>query len=189
MGMGEPLHNMNGWEEAMVRLCDEQYLGISPRRITLSTSGEVMHIRDLANFTKRPRLAISLNASNDEQRDELMPVNKRYPLADLIMAIDDFPLRKMEQITLEYVMLRGVNDTPEDAINLNKLLRPVKYKVKINLIPFNEADGLPYKRPASVAVDAFKSRLEKMGFAVTVRISKGSDIDAACGQLVSRESD
>ena len=146
MGMGEPLHNYDNTMKALRMLHSEHGLAVSPRRVTLSTVGIVPGLQRLAQEPLMPNLAISLHATTDEQRSELVPPNRKYPLAEILEACRRFPLKKRSRITFEYVMLDGVNDTPEDARRLARLLSGIK--AKVNLIPLNPAPGIPFERPA-----------------------------------------
>jgi 23S rRNA (adenine2503-C2)-methyltransferase len=181
MGQGEPLLNFEAVMAALRIILDPEGLGISPKHVTLSTSGIVPGIEKLAAETVRPKLAISLNASHDEQRDAIMPINRKYPLAALITACRNYPLRTWEHITFEYVMLGGVNDTPEDARRVVRLLAPLK-SVKVNLIPWNPGE-LPYHESASETIEQFRTILVERGVPAFVRYSRGRDVMAACGQL------
>jgi 23S rRNA (adenine2503-C2)-methyltransferase len=185
MGQGEPLLNFEAVMAAVRILLDPRGVGLAPRHVTLSTSGIVPGIERLAKETVRPKLAVSLNASNDEQRDAIMPINRKYPLAVLLDACRNFPLGPREFITFEYVLLGGFNDAPEDARRVAKLLANIPSKV--NLIPWNPGD-LPYKRPTQESIDAFKQILLDKGVFAFVRHSRGQDIMAACGQLALIES-
>ena len=182
MGMGEPLHNYDNTMKALRMLHSEHGLAVSPRRVTLSTVGIVPALEKLAREPLMPNLAISLHATTDEQRTELVPPNRKYPLAQILEACRRFPLKKRSRITFEYVMLDGVNDTPEDARRLAKLLAGIKSKV--NLIPLNPAPGIPYERPSDQRVDRFAQILADRHVTVSVRKSRGQDIRAACGQLI-----
>jgi 23S rRNA (adenine2503-C2)-methyltransferase len=182
MGMGEPLHNYDETMKALRMLCDEHGFGLSPRRITLSTVGLLSQLERLAREPIMPNLAISLHAPTDRQRGELVPINKKYGVADIIAACKRFPLKKRSRITFEYVLLAGVNDRPEDARQLAKLLAGVK--AKVNLIPLNAAAGIPFDRPSDEAVDRFARTLAERDVTVSVRKSRGRDIRAACGQLI-----
>jgi len=182
MGMGEPLHNYDATLKALRILHSEHGLAISPRRITLSTVGIVPGLERLAREPLMPNLAISLHATTDEQRAKLVPPNKKYPLGDILEACRRFPLKKRSRITFEYVMLDGVNDTPEDARRLVRLLSGIK--AKVNLIPLNPAPGIPYDRPSDARVDRFAQILADRHITVSVRKSRGQDIRAACGQLI-----
>jgi len=182
MGMGEPLHNYDETLKALRILTDERGFGLSPRRITLSTVGLLPALERLAAEPVMPNLAISLHAPTDVQRGELVPINRKYGVADIIAACRRFPLKKRSRITFEYVLLSGVNDSPEDARRLAKLLAGVKSKV--NLIPLNAAAGIPFERPSDEAVDRFARILSDHDVPVSVRKSRGRDIRAACGQLI-----
>jgi 23S rRNA (adenine2503-C2)-methyltransferase len=185
MGQGEPLLNFDNVFAALRILLDTDGVGLSPKHVTLSTSGIVPGIERMAREEVRPKLAISLNASNDEQRDELMPINRKYPLKGLITACRNYPLRNWEHLTFEYVMLGGVNDAPEDARRVVKLLAPLK-RVKVNLIPWNPGE-LPYKETTDERLEGFRKILTDRGVAAFVRYSRGRDVMAACGQLALKE--
>ena len=185
MGQGEPLLNFDNVMVALRILLDEQGVGLSPKHVTLSTSGIVPGIERLAREEVRPKLAISLNASSDEQRDVLMPVNRKYPLATLMDACRRYPLRNWEHITFEYVMLGGSNDSPEDAQRVAKLLAPLK-SVKVNLIPWNPGE-LPYKESSEERIESFQKILINREIPTFVRYSRGRDVMAACGQLALLE--
>jgi 23S rRNA (adenine2503-C2)-methyltransferase len=183
MGMGEPLHNLPEVSRAIATLCNPAGLGLSPRRITVSTSGLVPEIDELGQLEPRPLLAISVNATTDEQRTALMPIGKRYPLAQLRSALERFPLRPRERITVEYVLLAGINDSPEDARRLANFCATFPHQ--INLIPFNEHHLSDFHAPAESAVDEFaRAVLGERRTVLTVRRSRGRDVGAACGQLV-----
>jgi 23S rRNA (adenine2503-C2)-methyltransferase len=182
MGMGEPLHNYDETMKALRILADEDGLAVPPRRVTLSTVGLLPALERLADEPLMPNLAISLHAPTDLQRGELVPINRKYGIAEIIDACKRFPLRRRSRITFEYVLLAGVNDSPEDATRLARLLAGVKSKV--NLIPLNAAVGIPFERPADAAVDMFAKILAERGVTVSVRKSRGRDIRAACGQLI-----
>ncbi len=182
MGMGEPLHNYDDTMKALRMLHDEHGLGVSPRRITLSTVGVVSGLERLARETLMPNLAISLHATTEAQRDRLVPVNRKYGLEDILAAARKFPVRRRSRITFEYVLLKDVNDSLQDARRLVHLLGNMRCKV--NLIPLNEAAGIPYSRPSDAAIDAFAKALADGGLTVSVRKSRGRDIRAACGQLI-----
>jgi 23S rRNA (adenine2503-C2)-methyltransferase len=182
MGMGEPLHNYDQTMKALRILNSEHGLGLSPRRVTLSTVGIVPGIERLAREPLMPNLAVSLHATTDEQRTALVPPNRKYPLADILAACRRFPISKRSRITFEYVLLDGVNDSPEDARRLVRLLADIK--AKVNLIPLNPAPGIPYDRPSDARVDRFAQILADRGMTVSVRKSRGQDIRAACGQLI-----
>ncbi len=181
MGQGEPLLNFEAVMAAVRILLDPEGVGITPRHMTLSTSGIVPGIERLGEEKVRPKLAISLNASHDEQRDKLMPINRKYPLNALLEACKKYPLRTWEHLTFEYVLLGGVNDSPEDARRVVKLLALLK-SVKVNLIPWNPGK-LPYKEPSEERIEEFRRILNDKGIPAFVRYSRGRDVMAACGQL------
>jgi len=185
MGQGEPLLNYENVMAALRILLDPEGVGLSPKHVTLSTSGIVPGIERMAAEEVRPKLAISLNASCDEQRDGLMPINGKYPLKVLLDACRRYPLRTWEHITFEYVMLGGVNDTAEDARRVVKLLAPLK-SVKVNLIPWNPGE-LPYKESSAAAIEEFRRILVDKRIPAFVRYSRGRDVMAACGQLALKE--
>ncbi|MGH9358968.1 MAG: 23S rRNA (adenine(2503)-C(2))-methyltransferase RlmN [Candidatus Acidiferrales bacterium] len=182
MGMGEPLLNYDAVLTSVRILADRNGLGIPPRRMTLSTSGIIPRIQDLGAEEVRPKLAISLNASTSEQRTALMPINRKYPLDELIAACRAYPLRPRERLTFEYVMLGGVNDALEDAGRLAELLKGVR--AKVNLIPYNPGDELSYRSSPIERVMAFEGVLREAGVPAFIRISRGRDVRAACGQLL-----
>ena len=183
MGMGEPLHNYESTMKALRILSDEHGLAVSPRRITLSTVGVLPALEKLATEPVMPNLAISLHSTTEEQRDMLVPINRKYGLKELLDACRRFPVKRRERITFEYVMLRGVNDTPDDARRLVRLLHGIRGKV--NLLPLNEAAGIPFERPSDDTVNRFAKILADHGVTVSVRKSRGRDIRAACGQLIT----
>jgi 23S rRNA (adenine2503-C2)-methyltransferase len=187
MGQGEPLLNFEPVMAAVRILLDPEGMGISPKHVTLSTSGIVPGIERLAQEKVRPKLAISLNASNDEQRDALMPINKKYPLAVLMTACKEYPLRTWEHLTFEYVMLGGINDAAEDARRVVRLLAPLK-SVKVNLIPWNPGE-LPYRESPPEQIEEFRQILVDRGVPAFVRYSRGRDVMAACGQLALLQID
>jgi 23S rRNA (adenine2503-C2)-methyltransferase len=182
MGMGEPLHNYDETMKALRILGDADGLAVPPRRVTISTVGVVPAIERLASEPYMPNLAVSLHATTEAQRDLLVPLNRKYAIADVIEACRQFPLTRRSRITFEYVMLAGVNDSPEDARRLVSLLGGLK--AKVNLIPLNEAAGIPFSRPSDARVDAFARILADRRLTVSVRKSRGRDIRAACGQLI-----
>lgn len=182
MGQGEPLLNYDAVMAALRILLDPAGIGLSPKHVTLSTSGIVPGIERLAQEPVRPKLAVSLNASNDEQRNRIMPINRKYPLHVLLDACRRYPLRPWERITFEYVLLGGFNDSAADARRLVKLVGNLKCKV--NLIPWNPG-ALPFERPVPERVETFRRVLTEKGVLATVRLSRGQDIMAACGQLAS----
>ena len=182
MGMGEPLHNYDETMRALRMLADAHGLALSPKRVTLSTVGLVPMLDRLAAEPLMPNLAISLHATTEQQRSALVPPTKKYPLQDVLDACRRFPLSKRSRITFEYVLLDGVNDTPEDARRLARILSGIKGKV--NLIPLNAAAGIPFDRPPDARVDRFAAILAEKKILVSVRKSRGRDIRAACGQLI-----
>jgi len=182
MGMGEPLHNYDETMKALRLLADDKGFNLPPRRVTLSTVGLLPALERLAAEPVMPNLAISLHAPTDAQRGALVPINKKYNVADIIAACRRFPLQKRRRITFEYVLLAGVNDSDEDARRLAKLLNGMK--AKVNLIPLNAAAGIPFERPSDAAIDRFAKIVADHGILVSVRKSRGRDIRAACGQLI-----
>ncbi|MGH9352817.1 MAG: 23S rRNA (adenine(2503)-C(2))-methyltransferase RlmN [Terriglobia bacterium] len=182
MGMGEPLLNYEQVMKAVRLLADRDGLAIPLRRMTLSTSGIIPRIRDLGSESVRPKLAISLNASENEQRSRLMPLNRKYPLDELMEACRAYPLRPRERLTFEYVLLDGVNDSEEDAQRVASLLRGMR--TKVNLIPYNSGSGLPFRPPDFGRVLAFRETLTRREVDAFIRISRGQDVRAACGQLM-----
>jgi len=185
MGQGEPLLNYDATMAAVRILLDPKGVALAPRHVTLSTSGIVPGIERLGQEKIRPNLAISLNASSDEQRDALMPINRKYPLAVLLDACRKYPLRPREHFTIEYVLLGGVNDSPEDARRVVRLLAHIR--AKVNLIPWNPGN-LPYRAPTAERIEEFKTILIQKGVPAFVRYSRGQDVFAACGQLASIET-
>ncbi len=183
MGMGEPLLNFDN----LVTTLDILYRNLSPRRITVSTSGIIPGLEALAKLERRPNLAISVNAPDRKRREEIMPITSKYPLEELMATLRNFPLEKGRDITIEYVLLAGYNDSNHDAVALAKLIRGIR--AKVNAIPFNEDANLPkwMKRPSDRDIDRFVDTLVRNGVRTTVRRSKGRDIAAACGQLRGKE--
>ena len=185
MGQGEPLLNYEPVIAALRILLDPNGMAITPKHTTLSTSGIVPGIERLACEKVRPKLAISLNASSNEQRDKIMPINRKYPIEDLLAACARYPLRPWEHLTFEYVLLGGFNDAPEDARRVAKLLGNLR--AKVNLIPWNPGE-LPYKKPDDARIEEFRHILDEKGVRAFVRYSRGQDVMAACGQLALLES-
>jgi len=183
MGMGEPLLNY----DHLIASLEILYRNLAPRRVTVSTSGIIPGIEELAKLERRPNLAISVNAPDRKRREEIMPITAKYPLEQLMDSLRRFPLEKGRDITIEYVLLAGYNDAPRDAVALAKLIRGIP--AKVNAIPFNEDANLPkwMKRPSDDAIDRFVDTLVSQRVRVTVRRSKGRDIAAACGQLRGKE--
>lgn len=182
MGMGEPLHNYDATMKALRILVDPDGLAMPPKRITLSTVGVLPALERLADEPVMPNLAVSLHATTEELRDRLVPVNRRYGVTDLIAACRRFPSSRRRRITFEYVLLAGINDSVGDATRLAKLLAGMR--AKVNVIPLNEAAGIPYRRPSDRQIDRFAASLAARGVTVMVRKSRGRDIRAACGQLI-----
>ena len=185
MGMGEPFHNYKNVMRALEIFTDDHGFNYSQRRITVSTSGLIPKIRRFGKEEIKANLAVSLNGVNDSVRSALMPVNKAYNLEQLVEACREYPLESHKRITFEYILIRDLTDSLEDARGLIRLLHGVKFKV--NLIPFNETPGSHYQRPEWPRVEAFQQYLLDRGILVTLRISKGQDIAGACGQLVVQE--
>lgn len=185
MGQGEPLLNFDAVMEALRILLDPEGVGVSPKHVTLSTSGIIPGIERLAKEKTRPKLAISLNASNDEQRDALMPINRKYPLDALLGTCQNYPLRPWEHLTFEYVMLGGLNDSADDARRVVRLLGKLK-SAKVNLIPWNPGE-LPYRESSPEAIVVFRQILTDRGVPTFVRYSRGRDVMAACGQLALKD--
>lgn len=187
MGAGEPFLNFDSLLQATGIMADPHGLFIVPHRVTVSTAGVVPRIRELATIPDRPNLAISLAASTDELRDVLMPINKKWPLEELLGACREFEqtLKAGERFTFEYVMLDGINDSDEQARQLANLLNRHDLHAKVNLIPHNPADPLPYQPSPATRVEMFKSILEAKGIHTFVRKPRGRDIFAACGQLAA----
>jgi 23S rRNA (adenine2503-C2)-methyltransferase len=186
MGMGEPLHNYDAVMKALRMLADEHGLAVHARRVTLSTVGVLPALERLATEPLMPNLAISLHATTEDQRDMLVPINRKYGLKELLDACRRFPVKRRERITFEYVMLKDVNDTDEDARRLVRLLNGIK--AKVNLLPLNEAAGIPYERPSDARVNRFAQIVAERGVTVSVRKSRGRDIRAACGQLITESA-
>src|SRR5947199_1162264 len=190
MGAGEPFLNFEALMKAIRIMSEPSGLHVVPNRVTISTAGVVPRIRELATIPKRPHLAVSLAAPTDELRNQLMPINKKWPLKELLSACKDFEksLKPGERFTLKYVMLNGVNDSDVHARQLANLLKRHQLRAKINLIPHNPADPLPYQPSSGSRIEAFREILESKDIHVFVRRPRGRDILAACGQLAARES-
>ena len=180
MGMGEPLLNLDNVLKATRILTDDTGVGLSAKRITVSTSGIIPQIEELGRAEVRPKLAISLNASNEEQRRELMPITRKYHLADLLAACKAYPLRPWEKLTFEYVLLKDVNDTDADARRVVRLIS--RLNCKVNLIALNPGPGIPFETPTPERVESFQQIVRK-AVPCFVRKPRGLDIFAACGQL------
>ncbi len=181
MGMGEPLHNLDNVIPAIQIMIDGNGLQLSNRRVTVSTCGLVPEMARLGREIPNVNLAVSLNATTDELRDRIMPVNRRYPINSLLQACREFPLPGRRKVTFEYVMMGGVNDSLDDAKRLLRLISDIPNKV--NLIPFNEHEGCEFRAPTRAAIDAFHKFLIDRHVTVITRDSRGGDISAACGQL------
>src|SRR5437016_10720086 len=190
MGAGEPFLNFDALMKAIRIMAEPSGLYIVPNRVTVSTAGVVPRIRELATIPDRPHLAVSLAAPADELRDQLMPINKKWPLRELLSACQDFEksLKPDERLTFEYVMLEDVNDTDEHARRLANLLNRYELRAKVNLIPHNPAEPLPYHPSSAERVESFRAVLESKGINAFVRRPRGRDILAACGQLAARTS-
>jgi len=184
MGMGEPMANYRAVVDSVRRLADPDLLGISPRRIVVSTSGLIPRIAELATEKIPVTLAISLHAARDELRDFLVPINRKYPVQQLVDAAQEYGETTGRRVSYEWVMLAGVNDSERDAHELGALLRGKL--AHVNLIPFNPVDGTPFHAPDRASIRAFKEKVEAQGLNVTVRDTRGREADAACGQLHER---
>lgn len=185
MGMGEPLANLPRLRAAMELLTSPEGVGIGARHLTVSTSGLAPQIEELAKIPGQFRLALSLHAGTNETRDKIMPVNRKYPLEKLIPACETFARAKRKMITFEYILLKDLNDKPSEAQAVVAHAR--RLHAKVNLIPYNTVEGLPYERPSETSIRRFQKVFKDSGVEATVRREKGHDIDAACGQLRLRE--
>ena len=186
MGMGEPLHYYDNLIKSLKILTNDKGAKLAQRRITVSTSGLVPKLEKLGNETVRPNLAVSLNAPNDAVRDAIMPINRKWNIGKLLAALKAYPLEQRRRITFEYVLLAGVNDSLADASQLARLLRG--FKCKLNIIPYNPHPEAEYARPSAAAIEAFQNECKRLGMSTYLRIPKGDDIDAACGQLANRSN-
>jgi 23S rRNA (adenine2503-C2)-methyltransferase len=184
MGMGEPMANYHAVIESVRRLMDPELLGIGARRIVVSTSGLIPRIEQLGNEKVQVTLAISLHAARDELRDVLVPINRKYPVGNLVAAAQGYGAKTGRRVSYEWVMLAGVNDTERDAKELGALLR--RKLAHVNLIPFNPVEGTPYRAPDRASIKRFKELVLAQGLNVTVRDTRGREADAACGQLHER---
>jgi 23S rRNA (adenine2503-C2)-methyltransferase len=184
MGMGEPMANYSAVMDSVRRLADPELLGISPRRIVVSTSGLIPRIEQLAEEKLPVTLAISLHAARDELRDVLVPINRKYPVHDLVDAAQGYAGKSGRRVSYEWVMLAGVNDTERDAKELGALLKD--RLAHVNLIPFNPVEDTPYHAPDRASIRRFREQVEAQGLNVTVRDTRGREADAACGQLHER---
>lgn len=185
MGMGEPLANLDNVLPALSQIMEPRALNIGARHITISTSGNVPGLRRLASFGKPLRLAVSLHGASDAVRSQVMPVNRRWPLGQLLPALQEWAQASKHKITLEYILIKGVNAAQPEAEKLAGIAR--RLRAKVNLIPYNTVDGLPWERPSEAACRAFCRSLIARGIPVTMRYEKGHDINAACGQLRLRK--
>jgi 23S rRNA (adenine2503-C2)-methyltransferase len=181
MGMGEPLANSKNLMQAIELITSPWGLNLGARHLTISTSGLVPQIRELARHPRQIRLAISLHGATDAVRDQIMPVNKKFPTAELFEALRDWNTNKKQHLTLEYILIEGVNDGLDQARILATHARSLQ--AKVNLIPYNTVEGLPWKRPEISHCQAFRNILSNAGVTATLRLEKGHDIEAACGQL------
>lgn len=181
MGMGEPLANLDHLLDSVALITGERTLHLGARHLTISTSGLVPQIRQLAEHPQQIRLAISLHGATDEVRQQIMPINRKWPVAELFAALDYWNSRKNQKLTLEYILIAGVNDALEQAAILARHAR--RLHAKVNLIPYNSVEGLEWKRPPDAHCRAFRGILKNAGVSATLRLEKGHDIDAACGQL------
>jgi len=184
MGMGEPLHNYDNVMASLRILTHDLGVGLSQRRITVSTAGMVPRIARLGLEDVRPNLAVSLNAASDEVRDRIMPINRKWDIESLLSAIRAYPLEHRRRVTFEYVLLAGVNDSLADADRLARLLRGIRCKV--NIIPWNPHPESDFRRPTPQAIEAFQEECKRRGLPTYLRTPRGDDIDAACGQLANR---
>jgi 23S rRNA (adenine2503-C2)-methyltransferase len=184
MGMGEPLHNYDNVMKAIRILHDPEGMNMSMGRITLSTAGMLPALERLAEEPMIPNLAISLTGATNEKRDVLMPINRKYPIEQLLDVVRRFPLKHRQRVTFEYVLLKGITDSAEDALALVRLLKGIP--AKVNLIPLNEAEELDYERPSDETIERFQNVLVAHNISAFVRKNRGNDISAACGQLMKK---
>ncbi len=184
MGMGEPLNNLENLIKSISILTEQRGLDMTNRRITVSTCGIADKMLELGEKTD-VNLAISLHAVDDSTRNSLMPVNKRFSLQELLQACRDYPMARRKRIMFEYILLKGINDSDDDARALGRILRDIP--CKINLLPYNESPGLPYESPSRNRVYAFQKIIRDCGYSVFIRTSRGEDISAACGQLAKQK--
>ena len=187
MGMGEPLHNYDNVMKALAILNDPTGMNLSMSRVTLSTVGLIPELRRLSGESLIPNLAVSLTGATDGIRNKLMPINRTYPINDLVAVLRDFTLKPRQQVTLEYVLLRGVTDSPDQAEDLALVAKQAR--AKVNLIPLNESPDLDYKRPDQATLLGFQNVLKDRGVQAFIRKSRGDDISAACGQLKKKWAD
>jgi len=185
MGMGEPLANFDNLIFSLSILQEQQGLDFSDRRITVSTCGFVPNLKKLGQRS-RVNLAVSLHSVDDRIRSRLMPINNKYPVDMLLKACREYPLPKRKRIMFEYVLIKGLNDSPRDAIEVAEKLKGIR--CKINLLPYNESAALPYRRPSDAAIEEFREILRQAGYTTLIRNSRGADISAACGQLAGQKT-
>ncbi len=185
MGMGEPMLNYEELIKSIYLLNDHKGINIGQRHITISTCGDIRGIEKLARENLQVTLAISLHAGNNELRNELVPLNRKYPLEELLAAVKSYVQKTNRRVTFEYILLDDVNISKKDAENLSKLVKPIL--ANINLIPYNEVEGIQYKKPSNKKIELFYNWLKQEGLNVTIREEKGADIEAACGQLATRK--
>jgi 23S rRNA (adenine2503-C2)-methyltransferase len=186
MGMGEPLLNYANVMESIQKICSPQGLHISPRRVTISTAGIAKMIRKLADDGTKTNLALSLHAADDLKRNEIMPINEQNNLETLTEALEYYYKVTKNRISFEYIAFQHFNDAREDAINLAKLCR--RFPVRVNIIEYNPIDNAPFSKSEEDRIDAFAQFLRRQDIMVTVRRSRGKDIDAACGQLANKDA-
>ncbi len=184
MGMGEPLHNYEGVVRALEILASTRGAGLSHRRVTVSTAGLVPAIERLGREGVRVNLAISLNATTDAVRDEIMPINRKWNIERLLAAVKAYPLERRKRVMFEYVLLDGINDSHDDASRLTRLLENMP--CKLNIIPWNPHPQGPYRRPSAERIASFQAEVKRLGLPAYLRMPRGDDIDAACGQLANR---
>ncbi len=187
MGMGEPLLNFENVKKSIEILTDDRMIGLSKRKITVSTCGIIPGIRRMAKEMPKIKLALSLHATEDETREKLIPLNKKYSIKEIMKELKNYPADNIRRIMIEYLMLEGINDSPEDALRLSKLVKGIP--VKVNLIPFNPYPGSPFKTPSREKIEAFQKILWNKGIATFIRDSRGQDISAACGMLRGKDKE
>jgi 23S rRNA (adenine2503-C2)-methyltransferase len=185
MGMGEPLLNYKNVLKSIEHITSEVGLGMSPKRITVSTVGIAKMIKRLADEDVKFNIALSLHAADDAKRSQIMPINDQNNLDTLMEALEYFHLKTKNRISYEYISFKGLNDTPKDALNLVKLCK--KFPVKVNIIEYNAIDGVSFERSTSINIDQLALILKQHNITATVRKSRGMDIDAACGQLANKD--
>ncbi|OMH41177.1 23S rRNA (adenine(2503)-C(2))-methyltransferase RlmN [Desulfurobacterium indicum] len=187
MGMGEPLLNFENVKKSIEILTDDRMIGLSKRKITVSTCGIIPGIKKMAKEMPKIKLALSLHATEDETRENLIPLNKKYSIREIMKELKNYPADNIRRIMIEYLMLEGINDSPEDAVRLSKLVKGIP--VKVNLIPFNQYPGSSFKTPSREKIEAFQKILWDRGIATFIRDSRGQDISAACGMLRGKDKE